>query len=283
MAFLAFLTWSCADALVKYVGARVPIYSLIFYDMLVVVLFMAVLGAWGKYGGLREALSSRYWKWHAFRGLIICMQFMAEVYGFTHMSLARTYTLLFTMPLLTVPLALLFMGEKPGVQKWSAILLGFAGVLVVLRPGMIPLDLAAMLTLFSATNFAISNLIARHIASKGEEKPLTCALIAQIVALLGTVPFYLTHYSVPGPQDLFLITLIGIITGLGFMFLTKAFFLAHTTTVAPLHYTQILWATVFGYLLFNDKPDLWVLAGAVLIIASGLWLIKQEKNPSLQL
>ncbi|HTK83933.1 MAG TPA: DMT family transporter [Patescibacteria group bacterium] len=275
--FLAFSSWACADALVKYTGASVSIWAMGFYDLIVIIAFMAALGLWGGFGTLREAVTTRLWRWHALRGCIICAQFLAEMYGFTHMSLARTYTLLFTMPLLTVPLSFLFMGEKAGLKKWAAITMGFSGVLIVLRPGLIPLDLAAMLTLFSATNFSVANLIARHIGKKGEESPLASAFISQVVCFICTVPLYFMHYSMPGLHDMLLIVLIGIFTGIGFMLLTTAFAMAPAATVAPLHYSQMLWATLFGYLFFADVPDKWVLAGAGVIIASGLWLIRQEK------
>jgi S-adenosylmethionine uptake transporter len=275
--FLAFSSWACADALVKHTGASVSIWAIGFYDMIVIVAFMAGLGLWGGFGTLHDAVATKFWRWHTLRGIVICAQFLAEMYGFTHMSLARTYTLLFTMPLLTVPLSFVWMGEKAGGKKWGAIALGFSGVLIVLRPGLIPLDLAALLTLFSATNFSIANLIARHIGKKGEESPLASAFIAQVVCFICTAPFYFTHYSMPGLHDMLLIAAIGIFTGIGFLLLTTAFALAPAATIAPFHYSQMLWAILFGYVFFADFPDKWVLAGASVIIASGLWLIRQEK------
>lgn len=278
LALLAFSVWAVGDAAVKYIGSSTSIYTIAFYDLVVIVAFLTTVGLWGKFGSLREAIFSPHWKWHALRGAIIYFQFLAGMYAFTHMSLARTYTLLFTMPMLTAPLALVFMKEQIDRNKGTAIAFGFIGVLVVLRPGLIPLDLASIMALVSAVLFSVSNLIARHVGLKGEKNQLAFAYVPELVCFLFTIPFYgyMTGFALPDLHAVFWIIVIGLVSGIGFLALSTAFATTPAAAIAPFHYSQILWAVLFGYTIFGDVPDKWVAAGAAIIIASGLWLIRHE-------
>ncbi len=278
LAVLAFSVWAAGDAIVKYVGSSTSIYTIAFYDMVTIMVFLTAVGMWGRFGTVREAVFSPHWKWYTIRGVVIYFQFLSGMYAFTHMSLARTYTLLFTMPMLAAPLAFVFMKERINAGKGIAIVFGFAGVLVVLRPDVIALDLASVMALVSAVLFSISNLIARHVGLKGETKQLAFVYTAELVCFLCTIPFYgyMTQFAVPGLHAFLWIIIIGLVSGIGFLALSTAFATTPAATIAPFHYTQILWAVLFGYTIFGDVPDRWVAAGAAIIIASGLWLIRHE-------
>src|ERR1035437_1288073 len=169
LSLAAFSLWACGDAAVKYVGAGVPLYTIAFYSLLVVVAVLFLTGLTGRIGRLDGVLQSRQLKWHALRGALGFIQFLTVMYGFTHISLAKAYTLLFSAPLLTALLASFLIGEKAGRGKWLAIALGFGGVLIVLRPGLIPLDTAALVMLLSATLFSLTNLVARHVGRSGQD------------------------------------------------------------------------------------------------------------------
>jgi len=278
LAVLAFSVWAVGDAAVKYIGSSTSIYTIAFYDLIVIMAFLTGVGIWGKFGTLQSAIFSPHWKWYAVRGVVIYFQFLAGMYTFTHMSLARAYTLLFTMPMMTAPLAFVVMKEQIDRNKGIAITFGFVGVLVVLRPGMIPLDLASMMALVSAVLFSASNLIARHVGLKGEKNQLAFAYIPEFVCFLCTIPFYgyMTQFALPGLHAVFWIVVIGLVSGIGFLALSTAFATTPAATIAPFHYSQILWAVLFGYTIFGDVPDKWVAAGGAIIIASGLWLIRHE-------
>jgi drug/metabolite transporter (DMT)-like permease len=278
LALTAFSVWAWGDAAVKHIGSSVSLYTIAFYDIAIIVAILTGLGVWGKLGTLREAVFSPHWKWHALRGGIIYVQFLAGMYAFTHLPLARAYTLMFSMPLMAAPLSLIFMKERVPGRKWAVIALGFCGVLVVLRPGLIAPDFASIVALVSAVLFAAGNLIARHIGLKGEKNQLSFAYLPEFVCFLCTIPFYLymDGFSVPGLHDMMWIVFIGIVSAIGFVCLSTAFATTPAATVAPFHYTQILWAVLFGYFFFGETPDQWVGAGALIIIASGLWLITQE-------
>ncbi|HTK83934.1 MAG TPA: DMT family transporter [Patescibacteria group bacterium] len=278
LAILAFSLWASGDAIVKYIGSTTSIYTIVFYDMVTIMVFLTAVGLSQKFGTLRDAVFSPHWKWHALRGVVLYFQFLAGMYAFTHMSLARAYTLLFTMPMVTAPLALLFMKERIDRNKGVAIAFGFIGVLVVLRPGLIPLDLPSMIALLSAVLFSVSNLITRHIGLKGQQSQLSFAYMPEFICFLCTIPFYgyMTHFALPGLNIFLWIVVIGVVSGIGFLALSSAFATTPAAAVAPFHYSQILWAVLFGYTVFGDMPDIWVAAGAAIIVASGLWLIRQE-------
>ncbi len=140
LSLAAFSLWACGDALVKYLGHRESIYALAFWTEIVVIAILLIVGVSGKMGTLRHAVLNPHLKWSVLRGALVFVQFMSGMYCFIHMELAKAYTLIFTAPLLTALLAFLLMKESVGMVKSLAIALGFAGVLVVLRPGLIPLE-----------------------------------------------------------------------------------------------------------------------------------------------
>ena len=280
LSLTAFSLWACGDALVKYIGQRESIYALAFWTEVVVIAILLMVGVSGRMGTLRHAVLNPHLKWYLLRGTLVFVQFMAGMYCFIHMELAKAYTLIFTAPLLTALLAFLLMKETVGGMKCVAIALGFGGVLVVLRPGMIPLDVPSVMALISALTFALSNLTARHAGRKEGGSALGLVLVTELVVLAATIPLYLAHFSLPTAPDLLWITVTGTLGIIGFFSLTHAFTCAPAAIVAPFHYIQMLWALIFGYVFFSETPDRFTGLGAAIIIARGLWLIRQERITS---
>ena len=277
LSLAAFSLWACGDALVKYLGHRESIYALAFWTEIVIIAILLIVGVSGKMGTLRHAILNPHLKWYVLRGALVFVQFMSGMYCFIHMELAKAYTLIFTAPLLTALLAFVLMKEAVGMVKSLAIALGFAGVLVVLRPGLIPLDISSVMALVSALTFALSNLTASHAGRKEGGSALGLVLVTELVVLAATIPLYFAHFSQPTAPDLLWITVIGTIGIIGFFCLTHAFTCAPAAVVAPFHYIQMLWALIFGYVFFGETPDRFTGLGAAVIIASGLWLIRQER------
>jgi S-adenosylmethionine uptake transporter len=280
LSLAAFSLWACGDALVKYLGRRESIYALGFWTEIVVIAILLIVGLSGKMGTLRHAVLNPHLKWYVLRGALVFVQFMSGMYCFIHMELAKAYTLIFTAPLLTALLAFMLMKEAVGMVKSLAIALGFTGVLIVLRPGLIPLDVPSVMALTSALTFALSNLTARHAGLKPGGSALGLVLVAELVVLAATVPLYFAHFSLPPVPDLLWIAVIGALGITGFFCLTHAFTCAPAAVVAPYHYIQMLWALIFGSVFFNEMPDRYTGPGAAIIIASGLWLIRQERITS---
>ena len=279
-----FSLFACGDATVKHLSASYPVAAILFYQLLVIMVFLLVCSPW--LGGLRRTLRSRQKRIHLLRGFLSFFQILAGMYAFSQMPLAKTYSLMFTAPALTVLLALLLLKEPVSRAEWRAILLGFCGVLVVLRPGTIPLELPVAAALASTTMFAAINLLARRLRPE-EETLLSVGLYQAVVVLVLTAPVFMMNPVFPSAPDLPWLALLGVMTAAGFLCVSSAFMRAPAAVAAPFHYIQMLWAVLFGWFFFGDRLDLWTGAGAAIIIASGFLLLRGKKarpeavNPAL--
>lgn len=271
-----FSLFACGDATVKHLSASYPVAAILFYQLWVILIFLMACSPW--LGGLRRTLRSRRKKIHLLRGFLSFFQILAGMYAFSQMPLAKTYSLMFTAPALTVLLALLLMKEPVSRAEWRAILLGFCGVLVVLRPGAIPLELPVAAALASTAMFATINLLARRLKPE-EETLLGIGLYQAVVVLVFTAPVFLMNPVLPSAADLPWLALLGVMTATGFLCVSSAFMRAPAAVAAPFHYIQMLWAIIFGWLFFGDRLDLWTGAGAAIVIASGFLLLKGKKPP----
>jgi len=196
--------------------------------------------------------------------------------GFHKLGLALSYTLIFVGPFFATLLSIVFLRDKVGIYRWLSMLGGFAGVLVVLRPGVERLEPAALGILLAAVLFAVATIIARRI---GEDEPLLAfSLFGSIVSLqvYAVATFWDGKAMIPSGGQWGLFALIGAFHVGGSLMTARAFSTTETALVAPFHYVQLLWGTLFGVLIFSTVPDIWTALGASLLVMSGLFLIYRE-------
>ncbi len=227
-------------------------------------------------GGVRNMLRTNHLKLHLFRGLLFTVQVLAVMYAFAHLPLATVYVLIFITPVLTVLGAIFLLGENVARSQWMAIFFGLAGILVVMRPGVVPLEFASVAVLVSALMTALANLIVRKMGEG--ESILSFGLYPQAVLLLILGLWVAPSFEMPVFTDWLFILCGGVLSAGGLMGIVLGFRLAKASVVAPFHYIQILWGVVLGYFVFGDVPDWWALGGGVIVIASGLWLIRHERK-----
>lgn len=275
---LGFSSWATGDAAIKYLTAYYSNTSIIFWNalFLTVLYFMAA----PFLGGLKRTFQSKKLKLHLLRGVLLTGQIFLVVYGFSQMSLAKTYAIVFSAPFMAILLSIPLLHEKISLRQWVATGLGFAGVLVVLRPGLIPVDAAALSVLAGALIFSLMNLTVRFIEKPHEnnETTLSWGLLPELVIVSVSFLMLLPQWAAPAPQHLPLFLFLAATSGIGMILIACAFRLASPAVAAPFQYIQMLWGVVLGYIMFGDVLDLWVGIGAGIIIASGLWLIWHEKN-----
>lgn len=265
----------CSDAISKYLVSEYE------YDVVQVT--------WARYlfhflllisilGGVRTL------RWYQTRRLplLLLRSFLAAaatllfIVAIKSMPIVDGYTLLFTSPLLITALSKPLLGEHVGLHRWSAVLIGFTGVLFVLRPGTGLLQVSALLALLTALCVALSNIITRVVAHT--DHALTTALYMATVgtALLTLlVPF---HWRAPSWEVWGWMALSGILGGVGHLGVIKAIQLAPVSTLAPLSYVQIVSATALGYVIFHTLPDSWTLLGLAVIVGSGLYVFHRERR-----
>lgn len=245
-----------------------------FYLQLFFLPMLLLLSPW--VGGIGPALKTKKLGWHIARSLCGVGTFFMMITGFHVLGLALTYTLVFAGPFFAALLSIIFLKEQVGWHRWASILCGFFGVIVVLRPGFGTMDIAALGIIFAALLYAISTVIARRI---GEDEPLLAfSLFGSIISLAvyGVLTFWSGEVKIPNGTEWLGFFVIAIFHVTGALMTSRAFSATETALVAPFHYVQLLWGTVFGVVLFSNIPDLWTGLGAMIIVSSGIYLIYRE-------
>lgn len=227
-------------------------------------------------GGIRAALRTDKLWLHVLRALCGVLIFYMMINGFKQLGLALSYTLIFVGPFFAALLSIVFLKEKVGIYRWLSMAGGFLGILVVLRPGIEQLHPAALGILLAALLFAVATNIARKI---GEDEPLLAfSLFGSVISLqaYAVLTFWDGAAVIPRGSQWGLFALIAMFHVGGSLMTARAFSMTETALVAPFHYVQLLWGTLFGIVIFSTVPDVWTALGASLIVMSGLFLIYRE-------
>jgi drug/metabolite transporter (DMT)-like permease len=180
-------------------------------------------------------------------------------------------------PIFVTAIAAVALREPVGWRRWSAVLVGFVGVIVCLRPGAATLSWPALIALAGSFTFSLSMIATRYLRGTSDTVLVTTQTVAAlafgaIVAPLG--------WATPSPRDLALLALLGMVAMVAHVCVNRSLKLAPASIVVPYQYTTIIWAVAFGYLVFGDVPDLAMLVGAAIIIAAGLFILARERQVS---
>jgi drug/metabolite transporter (DMT)-like permease len=194
-----------------------------------------------------------------------------------YLRLDQTITIVFLAPLMVALLAGPLLGEWVGRRRVAAIMVGFIGVLIAVRPGLGVMHPAVLYAFAAMLAYALFMLLTRHMAAF--DPPLVTLFYSMVVGTFGGIPFAVADWQTP-PHTLAWVLLgsLGILGGLGHWLFLHAYRLAPASVIAPFLYMQILTMVAFGYMVFGDLPDLWTLAGAALIVASGVYLVHRERR-----
>jgi drug/metabolite transporter (DMT)-like permease len=210
------------------------------------------------------------------RGLLLALATLCMFGAISVVPLADAYTITFTAPLLVTALSVPLLKERVGWRRWSAVRVGFAGVLIVIRPGFgeVPWQLA--LPLVTAACFALYQILTRLVSVDPDETPFVMLFyVAWVGAAVMTlmVPFYWQPVAL---ADWPWMIAMGGLGAIGHLILIRALVIAPASLIAPFTYSQIVWALIAGYLVFGDVPDVWMLIGCTVIVASGLFVFYRE-------
>ena len=226
--------------------------------------------------GLRPLLRAR-WSLHLLRGALGVMMMATFVYALRTLPLATAYTIFFVAPLLITALSVPILGEKVGPRRWTAITVGFIGVLVVLRPGgQGMLTLAGIAVLAAALGYAISAITVRVLARTDSTQAMVVWLMVLMAAGAGLLAW--PQWVPIRGEDAWLILGMGIAGAFGQYLITEAFRLGEASLLAPLEYTALLWGLGWDLTLWGVLPDGMTWLGAGIIVASGLYLLRRERG-----
>ncbi len=193
----------------------------------------------------------------------------------SHMPLASASAIMFVSPILVTALSMPLLGERVGPHRWASVAVGFLGALVIVRPGSEAMDPAALLALGAAGCYSLYQITTRRLA--GADAPLTTLAYSASVGALVTSLSVPLVWVAPDMNAWAGMAMLGVFGTIGHFTLIKAFENAPAATVAPFSYTNLIWATLVGYAVFGDLPDRWTILGALIIAASGLYIVHRER------
>jgi drug/metabolite transporter (DMT)-like permease len=271
LALAAYGSFTLMDASIKVLGGRYHVVQVVFFNALFAFATVTAIAA------LRRRLAgtrSPQWRLHLLRWAIGLPGGLAIFWAYPRMPLADVYAILFAAPLFMTALSVPVLGERVGWRRWTAVLTGFLGILVMLRPGSGLFGPAALAALFGALVHACNMLLLRRM--RGIDPPEAFGIWGNGLTLLATSVLLPWVWRTPTPADLALHAFAGVIAGGGFLLLVLAHAKAPVAVLAPFQYSQMLYGIVLGALLFGDLPELETLAGAAIVVASGLYIFHRE-------
>jgi drug/metabolite transporter (DMT)-like permease len=227
-------------------------------------------------GGPRQLLRVR-WPLHVLRGLVSIVMIAAFAYALRTLPLAETYSLFFVAPLMITALAALVLGEHVDWRGWTAIVTGFCGTLIVLRPtGAGVLTLAGLAVLVSATGYSISAIAVRVLGRSDSTQAMVFWMLLMMSVFATVLAWH--DWAPIRSQDWGVIAALAITGAVGQYAITDAFRRAPASRIAPLEYTALIWGIILDRVLWNTLPDAITLTGAGVIIASGIYLLRRERE-----
>jgi drug/metabolite transporter (DMT)-like permease len=212
---------------------------------------------------------------HILRGAFLAGSTVFNILALRYLQLAETTSIYFFGPMVITALAGPMLGEWAGWRRWLAIWIGFVGVLVIARPGVGVFGVGHVLAFCSILSNSFYVIMTRRMsASETPESLILFAALSPTILLLPVLPFSLTLPDTP--LQWFVLAMLGVLGGVSHWFLVKAYSLATATALAPYPYSQMIWMIAMGWFVFHQFPDHWTLAGAAIIVLSGLYIVHRE-------
>ena len=215
------------------------------------------------------------------RGLILLIANICFFYSISVISLAKALTLAFVAPLIVTAFSPIFLGEKVGFRRWSAVVIGFLGSLVVISPGFVEINLASLAALGTGIMYGFYLIITRKLSTS--DNPLLTLLLTGVVGaviITCVMPFV---WVKPTINQWSMMAAIGVFACIGHLFLILSLKYADASKLAPFSYFEIITNIIIGYYFFSDFPDNWTFFGLFIIVLSGIYISRREKlTPKIQ-
>ena len=272
-ALLGYGIYATHDVIIKYLGATYSPFQILFFSVIFgfpLISFMLVKDT------KAENLRPRHPWWTALRVVSMLISTACIFYAFSVLPLAQTYSILFMVPLIITLLSIPILGERVGLHRGCAIVLGLIGVLIVVRPGSSELTLGHAAVFVGTFFSSMAAIIVRRIGREERDVVLLLyPMLASFLVMGALMPF---DYKPMPLVDLGAVALLSFLGFIALNFMIVAYKTGEAGIVAPMQYSQIIWATIFGHFIFGEKPDMQTLLGAGVVILSGLYIVLRESR-----
>ena len=261
-----------SDVTAKYLSATLPSIEIAWIRFLVFALIMSPAMVPGS---PLYALRSQRPGLQAMRGVALLGSSLFFISGLRFLPIAEASATGFVAPLFVTALSIVFLGETVGVRRWLATAVGLIGVLIILRPGTGAFHPAAFFPIVSALAWACTLIMTRMMSGRDHAiTTMTYSSIVGVCILSALVPFV---WVAPSWHDILFGVFIGLASTAGQWIVVLAFRYADASVLAPFSYTQLLWVSILGFVIFGEVPDIWTVTGAVFIVGSGLYTAHRER------
>ncbi|MGI9483576.1 MAG: DMT family transporter [Hyphomicrobiales bacterium] len=269
----AFIFFAGLDSCAKFLGASLPVAQTVFLRYVFAVGY-ALVFVW--FSGGKSLFITKAPKLQIVRGLLLLAATLSNFVAVKYLRLDQTSAIMFSSPLWVCALSVPLLGEAVGPRRWIAVAFGFLGVLVIIRPGTDGFHWAMLLSLASTLSVAFYLIASRKVGAVDSSK--TSVFYASVVGAVAAAPAAPFVWVPPDGFEWLLIVIMGLCGGIGHHMLSQAHRMAPAPVLAPFIYTQIVSMAAMGYLFFGDVPDAWTIAGASIVIGSGLYLLYRERR-----
>ena len=268
---LAWVMLPIMDGFAKYLSITIPVLQITWsrYFFTVVIALPVMLIFFRKNFKWTEQP-----KLQLIRGLLLFCANILFFYSISVISLAKALTLAFIAPLIVTILSPFFLGEKVGIRRWLAVIVGFFGSLIVLRPGIVEINLASIAALGTGVLYGFYLIVTKKL-HQSDHPLLTLLLTGVVGAIIGSliVP---SIWVQPSIQEWYMMFAIGFFASIGHLFLILSLKYADASKLAPFGYFEIITNIIIGYYYFNHFPDTWTFLGLSIIILSGIYIFRRE-------
>ncbi len=261
-----------SDATAKWLVQSHSVMQVVSLRASVLVLCLAVFFSFKN----REVLHPGNLKMQLTRGSFACCSQYLFIFGLTYVQLAEAAAAAYLGPVILTALAPFILGERVGIHRWGAVLLGFIGMLIMLRPSSDNIAWAMLLPACSAVFGALRDLTTRKMRGTGH--PVTVLLYSNLIIASVGMPFLLSSWQPFTVQQIGLLILSSALIGVAHLMHIQAFRIEEASVLAPFRYSGIIWSVLFGYLIWGVLPDRWVMVGALVVITSGLYIYWREQR-----
>jgi len=284
--------FSIQDLIIKLLSGDYPLHQAMVIRSLTALPLLLVLVVLD--GGVRTLVSPRPGLMIG-RGIIMFSAYASYYLGLAALPIAKSVALYFTAPLFITMLSVVMLGETVGPRRWAAVAIGFAGVLIMVRPGSQFFEWASLLPLYAGLAYAVSQVLTRKLGAVERASTMTfygngVFLIggALLAAMFGagdmasgehpSLAFLIRGWVWPTPVDFLLMAACGVVAAAGLTLLTQAYRVAPANTVAPFEYTAVVWGALYGWLFWRELPAANTWAGMAIIIGAGLYVLYRERQ-----